>query len=376
MRKSRWSRLLFLPLVLMVLGSSCPTDDEEEVEPGALVGMWELSALNAEYNRVIKLPANWTGADSFSVSVRWDLAPVILGVDSALADIHLFAFYEGDVLLDSLVQLPNQAALDFLGVQLTAEFLEDNSYTLSGTYPTLRVNLETCRTALEVPTIQDAGSYVMNYNIDETGGTLTITPSAGDQVLPPFDDAPVTFTGTDGGILALDFLDLDAHDTQFPAAGHTWVEDDLRVTMGVADLPVNLAGAFDEFGLTTNDTAYIMDAALAPWGGFMTFYALTVLGETEYLALAGLITDAASDGSFVDDAIGYMVVNNAAGFTQSGLPYSLLVSTIGVPTDDSAADATAAGIAQGAGGKLKFILNAVCIPINETIMFESTWSKL
>ena len=375
MRKSRWSRLLFLPLVLMVLGSSCPTDEEEEEEePGALVGMWELTALNADYLRVIKLPADWTGATTFPLSVRWDLAPLILGDDSAKANIDVKTFVEGDVLLDSLVQLPNQAALDFLGVQLTAEFLEDNTYTLSGSYPTLRLIEEECRTTLEVPTIQDAGSYVMNYNIDETGGTLTITPSAGDQVLPPFDDAPVTFTGTDGGILGLDFLDLDAHDTQFEAAGHTWSED-LRVTMGVADLPINPAGAFDVFGSTTNDTAYIMDAALAPWGGFMTFYALTVLGETEYLALAGLITDAASDGSFVDDAIGYMA-QNQTGVTQSLMPYAVLVSALGLPTDDSATDATVAGILQADGGKLKFVVNAVCIPINETIMFESTWSKL
>ncbi len=384
MRTSRWSRLLFLPLVLMVLGSSCPTDDDDDPveEAGALVGMWDLIALNADYNRVVALTPAHTAGDSFSVSVRWDLAPIILGVDSAQADLHLFAFYEGDVLLDTLVALPTPAHLAALGVQLTGNFLEgdtEDTYTLSGTYPTLRTDMETCRTALAVPSIQDAGSYEMNY-ITESSGFLTITPSAGDQVLPPFDNAPVTFSGTDGNTLQLDFTDLDAHDTLFPAAGHTWVEADLRGTMGVADLPIDATtGAFAETGATLNDTAYIMSAELAAWGGYMTFYALTIFGEAKYLALAGLITDAAGDGSFVDDAIGYMVANLIGGMTQSLLPYSVLVSFDGTTvtvTNDSGTDATVAGILLGGGGKLKFVVNAVCVPINEVIEFESTWAKM
>lgn len=366
-----WSRILAIPFGLLMLSTGCE-DDVVTPEIGALVGEWDLIALTADYERVVKLPANWTEPDSFSLSLRWDLAPAVLGVDSARADIDLFAFREGDVVFDSLVQLPTPAHLAALGVQLTAEFLENDTYTLSGSYPTLRLIEEECRTALSVPTIQDAGSYEMDY----LASTLTITPSAGEQVLPPFDDAAVTFSGADGTTLQLDFLDLDAHDTLFPAAGHTWVEADLRVVMGIADLPINTTtGAFAETGATLNDTAYVMDAELAAWGGFMTFYALTIFGETEFLAATGAITDAGSDGSFVNDAIGYMAANQTKT-TQSGLPYALLVSAVGLPTDDSAADATLAGIAQGTGGKLKYVVNAVCIPVNETIFFESTWNKV
>ena len=46
----------------------------------------------------------------------------------------------------------------------------------------------------------------MVNNADDTGGTLTITPdeSLGDQVLPPFDDATLTFTN-DGETVNIQF---------------------------------------------------------------------------------------------------------------------------------------------------------------------------
>jgi len=368
-----WSRILAIPFVLLMLSTGCDPDGNGDDPVGALVGQWNLSALTGTYVRDIALPDGWTGPDSFSVDASWDLAPTVLMADSAKADLHLFAFYEGENLLDSTVVFPSPAVLTAFGIEMLAEFTEANTYTLTGTYPTLRLIEAECRTKLVIVPLQDAGSYAVDY----LAGTLDILPGTGDQVLPPFNNAPVTFTNN-GETLQLDFVDLDAHDSLFAAAGFTWNETELRVTMGVADLPVNADGAFDEFGATLNDTAYIQDAVqLAAWGGFMTFYALTIFGEAECRALDGTITDAVgSPPGFVDDVIGHMAMKNATGITCSGIPYSILVSALGVPTDDSGADFTLAGLATASGGKLKYVVQAVCIPINETNDFKSTWTMV
>ena len=258
MQHRSWSRILMVPVLAIFIGSACEGDVDEDAV-GALVGEWDIVALSGSYNRVVDLPAGWTDPDSFVVSARWDLAPLILQADSALADLDLVTFRVGDVLLDTTVSWPTPAALAATGISIKAIFTDLNTYTLSGFYPTLRLDPNACRTALEIASIQDAGAFTMDYNAGETGGTLTIVPNIGDQVLPPFNDGAVTFTNS-GNTLGLNFTDLDAHETLFAAAGHTWSED-LRVTMGIADLPISALGAFAESGSTVNNTAYIMNAA-------------------------------------------------------------------------------------------------------------------
>lgn len=375
MRAKRYT-IATIVLGLLIFNIACedePEGPDEVIAP--LEGTWELTALTGTYLRDIALPADWTEADSFSVDAYWDLASTVLGADSALADIHLFAFYEGETLLDSTVAMPNPTALAAIGLAMEVVFKDDGTYTLSGTYPTIRLDEDACRSGLIIAPIEDAGNYTMDY----LTGILGVSPdeALGEQVLPPFDDADITFPSD--SVMQFNFVDRDAHDERYIEITDTWDEAEERVTMGVADLPVNALGSFDEFGVTTNDTAYIMDAQLAAWGGFMTFYALVVQGEAAYLAGTGIITDAGGDGSVVDDAFGYMFANRATGQTAGSnpIPYALLILDQGVPTNDSGTDFDLVALAtNGAGGKLKYVIKAVCIPVNEIIEFESTWSRV
>ncbi|MCH7521335.1 MAG: hypothetical protein IIB42_06525 [Candidatus Marinimicrobia bacterium] len=326
-----------------------------------LEGTWELTGLTATYVRDIALPADSAAGDSFSVDAYWDLASIVLGESAALADLHLFAFFEGDTLLDSTVALPTPAHLEALGLEMEVVFKDDGTYTLGGTYPTIRLDEAACRSGLIIAPIVDAGNFTMDY----LTGTLGISPdeALGEQVLPPFDDAEITFS-SDGSVMQFDFIDRDAHDERYIEITDTWDEAEERVTMGVADLPVNALGGFDEFGVTTNDTAYIMDAALASWSGFLTFYALTIQGTIkELIALDPTITNET-------EALAAILVLAQTGLREptTGLLYATLLA------DDSDHDFSPLDIL--AGGKLKYVIKAVCIPVNEIITFESTWSRV
>ena len=101
---------------------------------------------------------------------------------------------------------------------------------------------------------------------------------------------------------------------------------------------------------------------------------MTIVGEAEFLALTGAITDSNGDGSYLAETIDYMATNNATGTTHSGLPFSVFVSAAGVPTDDSDGDFSPSNMP--AGGKLTYNVNAVCIPINERILFDATFEKV
>ncbi|MCH7859166.1 MAG: hypothetical protein IID14_05635 [Candidatus Marinimicrobia bacterium] len=381
MQSKRYS-IATMVLGLLIFNIACeeklagPDDDVTSMR--LLEGTWELTGLTATYVRDIALPADSAAGDSFSVDAYWDLASIVLGESAALADLHLFAFFEGDTLLDSTVALPTPAHLAALGLEMEVVFKDDGTYTLGGTYPTIRLDEAACRSALSIAPIEDTGNFDMDY----LNGILGVSPSVGEQVLPPFDDAEITFS-SDSSVMQFNFIDRDAHDTKFPDAGFPWDETKLRVTMGVADLPVNALGSFDTSGPTTNDTAYIMDAALASWSGFLTFYAMAIKIEIEYRLTPGspglIETDYTLDGVIdADDVVAYLGLVDPNGSTfQLGLPYSLLVAVVeGVPglVNDSDHDFDATNAT--AGGKLKYVIKAVCIPVNEIITFESTWSRV
>ena len=62
------------------------------------------------------------------------------------------------------------------------------------------------------------------------------------------------------------------------------------------------------------------------------------------------------------------------------MPYALLVNSTNpaapAAVDDSAADFALAGLATGAGGKMKYVITkGVCMPVNETIQFNSSWTE-
>ena len=129
-----------------------------------------------------------------------------------------------------------------------------------------------------------------------------------------------------------------------------------------------------------------MQAALAPWGNYLTFYALNVLGELAARKadvknpLADYDSSGVVDGT---DLFMYMLANIQAGNdakTGFGIPYSALVD-LGDGTDpskfkfknDSGADWILTGWT--AGGKLKYQMKGLCMPVNETILFKSSWEE-
>ncbi len=375
----RTSFKLFTILMVGVLVAipGCDENGEEAEEPGALEGSWGLTDLTATYLRTVATPAGTPTDTSYSLTASWNLALPVLGSASA-ADQELTSFSAGDTVL-GITRAFDAAGLKDYGIALEMEFLEDGTYTLTGTYPTLRVDMAACSTYLAIPQVSDVGNYTITYNAAETSGTLAIAPNdlLGDQVLPSFDDAVVTFTNV-GETVQLDFLDRDAHDVLIAQTGETWDETEHRVTMGIPEAPVISAlGIFatPETADTTGKSAYLYDPVLlASWGNYLTFYALAIQYETTFLATAGTLTDLDSDGDIdVVDGITYIFLNRDTGTSQLLLPYSLLVAVDGTPTDDSASDfdpTNAAG-----GGKLTYVINNVCIPVNELIDFETSWDK-
>ena len=81
----------------------------------------------------------------------------------------------------------------------------------------------------------------------------------------------------------------------------------------------------------------------------------------------------------------YMIADVQAqggGKTGFGVPYSLLVDLSDAANgnvgfaNDSGSDFALTGLATGAGGKLKYRIDkGVCMPVNETIKFESLWNE-
>ncbi|MFQ6616518.1 MAG: hypothetical protein ACE5HZ_07085 [Fidelibacterota bacterium] len=363
--------VVLLSMSLLWIFNACDLGEDEEEAQGAIVGTWKLTALTAKYLRDVALPADSAEGTTFELTASWNYSAAVLG-DASAADQTLKSFSDGDVVLDTTVVF-DEAGLAAAGIELTTVFRDDDIYTATGTYPTLRI-AETCSTYLTIPQITDQGSYTISYNADETGGTLAIAPdpTLGDQVLPPFDDADVTFTN-DGNVMGLVFLDRDSHDERYAEVKDSWSEEDDRVTMGIPTAPVDPAtGAFSTTGEQSN-TGYLMDAALAPWGYYLTFYGFAIQYETQVLAASGALTDLDGDGDVdVTDCIMYMA-GNQSGTSQLQIPYSVLVSALGVPTDDSSADFDPTNA--GAGGKMTYAINNLCLPVNELITFDATLAK-
>jgi hypothetical protein len=235
------------------------------------------------------------------------------------------------------------------------------------------------------PQINDTGDWTANYDT----GVFELAPVVGiDQVLPPFNDGKFTVNrDVEPAAFTLNFLDRDGHDSQYSQVKTTWAEADDRVVSGLNGLPVNAAGGWDPTA-TTDPTseAYIMSPTLASWGGFLTWYAFNISAETSVKAtdVKNPLTDLDGDGAITPvDMVVYMHADNLAGgggVTAFGMPYALLVNSTNpaapAVVDDSAADFALAGLATGAGGKMKYVITkGVCMPVNETIQFNSSWTE-
>ena len=219
--------LILLPILFIQF--SCDESTPDDTSVGELVGTWELTALSGTYI--------WDAVEADSLRARWKDAATVLGADSANADQTLARFSIGQVLLNQPSELADTAALSAAGVGMTGVFTEQNTYSLSGTYPSLRTDTTSCTSyqADPAPQIADNGSYGVVYNSDNTGGVLTITAA---DVLPPFQDGTVTFTN-DGNTVNIKFTDRDSHDTRCAEVGITEFDPDKRQTMGIAKAYIN-----------------------------------------------------------------------------------------------------------------------------------------
>ena len=399
--KSRIFKISSLIIAGMILFSACE-DEDNSPNLGDAVGTWQLSGLTGLYTRVVvtktgvahsadayPLVANWKDAAAFSAATGADAALVAGSTNQTLA-----SFKAGD----NAPGFPRSAAFDAaalaaVGISMKVELLDSKSkttkgtYTVKGTYPSLRLDETLCSTYLMIPPpqINDTGDWTANYDT----GVFELAPVVGiDQVLPPFNDGKFTVNrDVEPAAFTLNFLDRDGHDSQYSQVKTTWAEADDRVVSGLNGLPVNAAGGWDPTA-TTDPTseAYIMSPALASWGGFLTWYAFNISAETSVKAtdVKNPLTDLDGDGAITPvDMVVYMHADNLAGgggVTSFGMPYALLVNSTNpaapAAVDDSAADFALAGLATGAGGKMKYVITkGVCMPVNETIQFNSSWTE-
>ena len=332
--KSILKYLIIFPILL--INFSCDESTSGDTSAGVLVGTWKLTALSGTYI--------WDAIEADSLRVRWRDAATVLGADSANADQTLARFSIGQVLLNQTSELADTAALSAAGVGMTGVFTKQNTYSLSGTYPSLRTDTTSCTSyqADPAPQIADNGGYGVVYNSDNTGGVLTITAA---DVLPPFQDGTVTFTN-DGNTVNLKFTDRDSHDTRCEEVGITAFDSDKRQTMGFSWSFIDpTTGAFTATaGTSMGPEAYLMSPLLATWSGYMTWNALQFNGCLATGASATTCTGLYG----ADDSVGD--------------PFSLACLADG-NLDDCA-------------GKLMYKINNLCIGVNEIIEFDATFDRV
>ena len=393
----------------MIVFTACD-DDPAPVHNGDVVGTWSLSGLTGTYDRkVVTGTGIANSADSYDLVATWDDAA---GFAAAMTSFGIpvdEAFIIGAtnqklakwVAGDNAPGFPrtnvlDAAALAGSGIVMKGVFDdapgkgEKATYTITGTYPSIQLNTATCTPYLTVPQINDRGNYTLTFDATDAAGKIELSPATDlEQVLPPFPDGTFTVNG-DAGKLTIDFLDRDNSSSRYSEVMAAWNEADDRVISGLSQLPVNTAGGFftspaDPGAGALASSAYIAIPALAPWGGYLTWYAFNVSAEASVKAadVKNPLTDLDGDGSLTAvDMIIYMHADNLAGggsVSAFGIPYTLLVDSSNpaapAAVNDSATDFALAGLATASGGKMKYtILNGLCMPVDETISFASQWT--
>ena len=389
----------------MIVFTACD-DDPAPVHNGDVVGTWNLSGLTGTYDRKVvtgtgiansadsyDLVASWDDAAGFAAATGNDAAFITGSTNQTLAKWAAGQNAPGFPRTNVL----DAAALAASGIVMKGVFDdapgkgEKATYTITGTYPSIQLNTETCTPYLTVPQINDRGNYTLTFDATDAAGKIELSPATDlEQVLPPFPDGTFTVNG-DAGKLTIDFLDRDAHSSRYSEVKAAWNEADDRVITGLSQLPVNTVGGFfttpDDPGAGADlaSSAYIAQASLASWGGYLTWYAYNVIAETSVKAadVKNPLTDLDGDGSLTAvDMIIYMHADNLAGggsVSAFGIPYTMLVDSSNpaapAAVNDSATDFALAGLATASGGKMKYtILNGLCMPVDETISFASQWT--
>ncbi len=393
----------------MIVFTACD-DDPAPVHNGDVVGTWNLSGLTGTYDRkVVTGTGIANSADSYDLVATWDdaagyaaaLTSYGMPTDEAFiigATNQTLAKWKAGENAPGFprTNVLDAAALAGSGIVMKGVFDdapgkgEKATYTITGTYPSIQLNTETCTPYQTIPQINDRGNYTLTFDATDAAGTIALSPATDlDQVLPPFPDGTFTVDG-DAGKLTIDFVDRDAHSTLYSQVKAAWNEADDRVITGLSQLPVNTVGGFFTSPLDPNAgdlaaSAYIYQTALASWGGYLTWYAYNVIAETSVKAadVKNPLTDLDGDGSITPvDMVIYMHYDNLAGGggeSAFGIPYTMLVDSSNpaapAAVNDSATDFALAGILTGSGGKMKFtILDGLCMPADETIEFKSQWT--
>ena len=407
----------------MIVFSACD-DDPAPVHNGDVVGTWNLSGLTGTYNRKIVTGSGIANsADAYNLVASWDDAAgfaAATGGDPAVvtgATNQIMATWAAgmDAPGFPLTSTSDAAALAAVGVVMKGVFDdapgkgEPATYTITGTYPSIQLNTETCTPYQTIPQINDRGNYTLTFDATDAAGKIELSPATDlEQVLPPFPDGKFTVNG-DAGKMTIDFLDRDNSSSRYSEVMAAWNEADDRVISGLSQLPVNTVGGFyttpdDPAAGAPASSAYIASSALALWSNYLTWYAFNIIAETTQKAGVGLLTDLDGDSLITaSDMIVYMHTDNLTGGegeSPFGLPYAVLVdSSAAYPTatdidgdgaitatdfgywldkivnNDVATDFALSGLTTGSGGKMKFtILNGLCMPVDETISFASQWT--
>ena len=412
--KSILKYLIILPILL--ISFSCDeTVTDSTIHNGDLVGSWMMTGLTGTYTYTVSIPSaesglTWDADTTFGIRAKWEHEDnaAFGGALAGKATFSLPTTYQptgshgaGDTVLwtEKIYDLATMEAATFglIGVFQDAPSAgSDATYKMKGVYPGVFYNYSLCASAGDVADMTDQGLYTWGQSSTTSNFVIKRDPSiAGSQVLPTFDDG--TLTLENDSTLNIKFLDRDSHSTRYDEIMDAWSEgthpDAMYGGNGqnsggdrtyfafppvITDSDGAIAGAFDGSNGTPviGTTAYLKDATLVSWGGYMTWYAYCFSGEMQYLATTEAITDAGGDGSMADDLVGYMVANNSTGTTYgTGIPYSLLVSTLGAITDDSVVgDVAISNLA--AGGKMKFnVISDCAVPVDVTIDFDATFTK-
>ena len=377
-----------------------------------------LTDLTGSYVYTVSLPdSTWPADTSFGIQLRWDKADAIFSGAyapfSQYGDLWALEVASGDTIpgvtttaifnIDSL----KQDTIGLIGVFEDAPSSgAAATYKMKGVYPGIFYNYTSCASIGDKADMGDQGIYT--YDQASVSGNFAIKrdPSiGGDQVLPPFNDGTISITDTTLDVLNIKFKDRDSHSSLYSdIPDYVWDEGSHPSVNGVNSggdrtymafppvLAVSDLGYGDTFigaydgsnGTPSAGPAYVYNTDLAPWGNYMTYYGWIFQIEMGYLAAAGLLTDAAGDGSMADDLVGYMLTKLATNPSKTteyfGVPYGNLVST----TDGTAATATITDDSDHdlgedllLGGRMKYTIkhNDCAVPADVTIDFDATFLR-
>ena len=409
-------KIFSVALTGLILFSAC--DKDEGTVNGDIVGTWSMVGLSGTYTRTVAVPAGEPADTEYAHVASWKDAAAVMGALAPAADQKIVKHKDNEAMTGFPQSVSyNAATLAANSIAMTLDIQDASSsgdaatYTLKGTYPTVRLDATVCRTAGTVAPIDDQGLYQVDID-PATGsdklGNFSIAPdiNLGDQVLPPFPDGRYS-VNTTGEVdkLTIDFNDRDAHDELYAQVKSTWNEGTGPGTgdrghTGIYELPVDATtGAFGTTG-TPAAEGYIMQTALATWGGYLTWYAFNIIAETsaKVADVKNPLTDIAGPAGTPDgtidavDMIAYMHMDNLAIGGQStalGMPYALLVDSSTdlngdgvpdpVPNNDSDHDMDISGGAAtiAAGGKMTYVFSTgTCFPHNETITFTADFERV